>query len=88
MKSENYKPGDQAKVIDDSGIPDYIKNQGFKNGSILTIREIAEKDFNNDGGGLRFKGITTFSDLTGFEKAFSRKRVQKVKSKIKSYGIK
>lgn len=69
-----FEAGQQVKIIDDSGIDNYVKEMGFKKGAIFTIREIAEKDFHGDGGGIRLRGITLYSDLTGFEKAFKRSR--------------
>ncbi len=74
--------GQKVKIIDDKGIPSYVKKMGFKKGKIFTIREISEKDFNGDGGGLRLEGIILHSDLTGFEKAFNRNRFEIVREKI------
>jgi hypothetical protein len=79
VSRSSFSAGQKVKIIDDKGIPDYVKDMGFKKGKIFTIREIAEKDFNGDGGGLRLSGITLYSDLTGFEKAFNRKRFELVR---------
>jgi hypothetical protein len=43
------------------------------------VREIGEKNFHNDGGGIRLQGITLYSDFTGYEKCFKRDRFKLVK---------
>lgn len=54
---------------------------GVRKGKKFTIREIGEKDFHGDGGGLRLKGITLYSDLTGYEKCFKRKNFKIINKK-------
>lgn len=83
-KSISFCIGQKVKIINDKGIPEYVKKMGFKKGKTFTIREISEKDFNGDEGGLRLEGIILHSDLTGFEKAFNRNRFEIVqKEKIR-----
>jgi len=74
--AELFCVGAKVKCINDKGLPEYVKKMGVKKGKIFTIRDIGQKDFHNDGGGLRLEGIKLFSDTTGFEKCFKRSRFE------------
>ena len=77
---KKIKEGDKVICINDKGLPEYVKKMGVRKGKTFTVREIGEKDFHGDGGGLRFEGIKLHSDLTGFEQCFKRRRF-KLKNK-------
>lgn len=78
MAKKQIKEGDKVKCINDAGLPEYVKKMGVKKGKIFTVREIGEKNFHRDGGGIRLDGIKLFSDLTGFEKCFKRSRFKRL----------
>jgi hypothetical protein len=63
-KKLKIQEADIVEILDDSGIPKYIKDMGFKKGKKYPVREIGEKNFHNDGGGIRLQGITLYSDFT------------------------
>lgn len=78
VSSSSFCAGAKVECINDSGLPDYIKKMGVLKGKTFIVREIGEKSFHGDGGGLRLQGITLYSDLTGFEKCFKRNRFKVV----------
>lgn len=80
-ETKDFFPGVEVKCINDDGLPDFVKKMGVEKGKTFTIREIGEKDFGGNGGGLRLQGVPLYSDLTGYEKCFGRERFEVITKK-------